>query len=62
MNRKSAIRSLIAYLDHIGEMYPCKHGHMNCAIRREGVCLDELLSLFPQYAEMSRDELLGEKL
>ena len=31
--------------------HACEHGHMDCAIRDEGPCCDELLNRYPSLAK-----------
>lgn len=57
MTRKSAARSLIAYLNHFGATVECKHGHKACAIRPNGVCIDEVIATYPDLGDMQIAEL-----
>lgn len=58
MTKLQALRSTIAYMNHFGPMHECKHGHMDCAIRHNGPCLDERMSLYPEFNDMTIGELV----
>lgn len=57
MTRKQVAISLLAYLNNVGPSYKCRNGHNSCAIRKDGICIDNLIKEYPDIANMERHEL-----
>jgi hypothetical protein len=57
MTRKQVAISLLAYLNNFGQSYKCRNGHNFCAVRKNGVCIDQLIKEYPDMANMERHEL-----